>query len=238
MHTIVVSGLSVDVIRKDIKNLHLGVYPPEGKIRMSVPLSVNDEAVRLAVISKLAWIKQQQTKFQSQVRQPPRQYEYRESHYFLGQRYLLNVIEQKGPSRVELQNKTRMNLYVPIGSGTAKREQILLGWYRKELKAILPPLIDKWEEILGVTVHDWGIKQMKTKWGSCNIKAKRIWINLELAKKSPQCIEYIVVHEMIHLKERHHNAHFKELMDRFLPQWRSIREELNQAPLRHETWEY
>src|SRR5690606_7874489 len=121
-----------------------------------------------------AWIKQQQTKFQSQVRQPPRQYEYRESHYFLGQRYLLNVIEQKGPSRVELQNKTRMNLYVPIGSGTAKREQILLGWYRKELKAILPPLIDKWEETLGVTVHDWGIKQMKTKWGSCNIKAKRI----------------------------------------------------------------
>jgi len=237
MHRISVSGVQVDVIRKDIRNLHLGVYPPEGRVRVAAPLRVDDEAVRLAVITKLPWIKRQQTRFKTQERQSPRDYTYRETHYYLGKRYLLNVIEHAGPSRVEV-NKARIDLYVPVGSGAAKREQVMLKWYRKELKALIPPLVDPWQETLGVTVDDWGIKKMKTKWGSCNTDARRIWLNLELAKKPVQCLEYVVVHEMVHLLERNHTDRFRELMDRFMPQWRHYRDVLNQAPLSYETWSY
>ncbi|WP_243668962.1 M48 family metallopeptidase [Methanoculleus chikugoensis] len=176
--------MQVDVVRKDIKNLHLGgVYPPEGRVRVAAPLRVDDEAVRLAVITKLPWIKRQQTRFRSQERQSPREYTYRETHYYLGKRYLLNVIEDAGPSRAEA-NKARIDLYVPVGSDAEKREQVMLKWYRKELKALLVPLITKWQDTLGgVTVDDWRVKKMKTKWGgSCNIEARRIWLNLELAK--------------------------------------------------------
>lgn len=238
MHQILVRGLKVDVVRKDIKNLHLGVYPPEGRVRVAAPLRVNDEAIRLAVISKLPWIKRQQNRFLSQERQSEREYVYRESHYFFGQRYLLNVIEHAGPSRVEIQNKTRIDLYVPPGSDALKREQVLLAWYRRELKALIPSLIKKWEEIIGVTVEDWGVKKMKTKWGSCNINERRIWLNLELAKKPVECLEYVVVHEMVHLLERNHTDRFKQMMDQFMPQWRQNRDMLNQAPLNHETWTY
>ena len=238
MHRISVSGVQVDVVRKDIKNLHLGVYPPEGRVRVAAPLRVDDEAVRLAVITKLPWIKRQQTQFWTQERQSPRDYTYRETHYYLGKRYLLNVIEHAGPSRVEVRNKARIDLYVPAGSDAGRREQVMLKWYRKGLKALIPPLITKWQETLGVTVDDWGVKKMKTRWGSCNIEARRIWLNLELAKKPVQCLEYVVVHEMIHLLERNHTDRFRELMDQFMPQWRHYRDVLNQAPLSHETWRY
>ena len=238
MHLISVGDLRVDVIRKDIKNLHLGVYPPEGRVRVAAPLRVDDEAVRLAVISKLAWIKRQQNRFLTQERQTARDYVYRESHYYLGQRYLLNVIEHKGTPRVELRNKTKIDLNVPIGSDASKCEQVLMGWYRKELKTLIPPIIKKWEDKLGVTVDSWGVKKMKTKWGSCNIEAHRIWLNLELAKKPIECLEYIIVHEMMHLLERYHNDNFRGLMDQFMPQWRLYLDELNQAPLSHETWNY
>ncbi|HNQ30117.1 MAG TPA: SprT family zinc-dependent metalloprotease [Methanolinea sp.] len=238
MHQIQVGGLKVDVVRKNIKNLHLGVYPPDGRIRIAAPLRVNDEAIRLAIVSKLTWIKKQQSRFLAQERQSEREFIYRESHYFFGNRYLLNIIEQSGPSKVKLQNKTRIDLYVPVGCNGSKREQVLIEWYRRELKALIPPLISKWEEIMGVTVEDWGVKKMKTKWGSCNIQSRRIWLNLELAKKPVQCLEYVVVHEMVHLLERKHNDHFKGLMDEFLPQWKHYRNILNQAPLSHETWSY
>ena len=238
MHQILVRGLKVDVVRKDIKNLHLGVYPPEGRVRVAAPLRVNDEAIRLAVISKLPWIKRQQNRFLSQERQSEREYVYRENHYFFGQRYLLNVIEHAGQSRVEIQNKTRIDLYVPPGSDELKREQVLLAWYRRELKDLIPSLIKKWEEIIGVTVEDWGVKKMKTKWGSCNINERRIWLNLELAKKPVECLEYVVVHEMVHLLERNHNDRYKQLMDQFMPQWRQNRDILNQSPLSHEAWTY
>lgn len=238
MHQIQVGGLKVDVVRKNIKNLHLGVYPPDGRIRIAAPLRVNDEAIRLAIVSKLTWIKKQQSRFLAQERQSEREFIYRESHYFFGKRYLLNIIEQSGPSKVRLQNKNRIDLYVPVGSNGSKREQVLIEWYRRELKALIPPLISKWEEIIGVTVEDWGVKKMKTKWGSCNIQSRRIWLNLELAKKPVQCLEYVVVHEMVHLLERKHNDHFKGLMDEFLPQWKHYRNILNQAPLSHETWSY
>ncbi|HLQ25479.1 MAG TPA: SprT family zinc-dependent metalloprotease [Acidiferrobacterales bacterium] len=238
MHQISVGGLVVDIVRKNIKNLHLGVYPPEGRVRVAAPLRVNDEAVRLAVISKLAWIKRQRSRFKLQERQSAREYVSRESHYYLGRRYLLNVIEHDGHASVEVRNKTFLDLYVPKRADTLKREQALLSWYRKELKVMARPMFEKWEAIVGVEVANWGVKRMKTKWGSCNSDARRIWLNLELIKKPAQCLEYIVVHEMVHLLERHHNDRFTGLMDKFMPRWRLHRDELNRVPLAHETWSY
>lgn len=218
--------------------MHLGVYPPDGKVRISAPSGFDDEAVRLAVISKLGWIRRCQKEYREQVRQSPREYLPRESHYFFGQRYLLNITEQKGKSEVLIRNKSVIDMYVPQGSDSRKPEQILSGWYRKELKARIPSLIEKWEPVIGVKVSKWGVKKMKTKWGSCNPEAKRIWVNLELAKKPEICLEYIIVHEMVHLLERNHNGHFRELMDKFMPQWQLYRDELNQSPLAHENWAY
>ena len=233
-----IRGLPVDVVRKGIKNLHLGVYPPHGRVRVAAPLAVSDEAVRLAVIGKLGWIKRQRARFEGQPRQSKREMVSGESHYFLGQRYRLNVEVQNGPARVAIRNKRKIDLFVREGSDTAKRERVLHAWCRRQLKALIPPLISQWEAAMGVKVAEWGVKQMKTKWGACNVEARRIWLNLELAKKPVQCLEYIIVHEMAHLLERHHNDRFTKLMDSFLPQWRLQRAELNRAPLGHATWKY
>lgn len=237
-HQINVSGLAVDVVRKDIKNLHLGVYPPMGRVRVAAPLRVSDEAVRLAVISRLSWIKRQKIKFTKQARQSAREYVSGESHYFQGRRYRLKVIYQNDKPRVIIRNKSIIDLYVQEGSELAQRQKVLLTWYRQQLKELIPALVEHWEPIIGVKVASWHIKHMKTKWGTCNIEAQRIWLNLELAKKSVQCLEYIIVHEIVHLLERHHNDHFIELMNKFLPQWRLHREELNHSPLGHEEWSY
>ena len=233
---ITVRGLPVEIVRKAIKNLHLGVYPPNGRVRVAAPVRVHDEAVRLAVISRLGWIKRQRRRFHSQERQSAREYVSRESHYFLGRRYLLSVIEQDGPSRVSRKGHTILELHISKRAGRHRREQILLGWYRKNLKAMIPPLIEKWEAKIGTKVESWGVRRMKTKWGSCNSAAQRIWLNLELAKKPVRCLEYILVHEMVHLIERRHSDRYIALMDQFLPSWRQCREELNYAPLSHETW--
>ena len=237
-HHIKVSGIDVEIIRKDIKNLHVGVYPPEGKVRVAAPLVLNDDAVRLAVISKLAWIKRQKAHFKEQPRQSKREYVQRESHYFLGRRYLLNITEQEGRPRVELRRSNRIDLFVPPGTDASKRERLIMDWYRKELKNRIPGLIEKWQPVIGVQVDDWGVKRMKTKWGSCNREARRIWLNLELAKKPVLCLEYIVVHEMVHLLERKHTERFNALMDAFMPSWRLYRDELNHTPLSHEIWVY
>ncbi|MBI5096150.1 MAG: M48 family metallopeptidase [Nitrospirae bacterium] len=228
----------MDVVRKDIKNLHLAVYPPAGRVRVAAPLRVSDEAVRLAVITRLPWIKRQQAKFSGQERQSAREYVTGESHYYQGQRYRLNVIYQDGPARVAIRNNRTIDLFVRKGSDTAQRKQVFLAWYRQQIKALIPPLIEQWEAIIGVKVAEWSVKQMKTKWGTCNIKARRIWLNLKLTKKPVQCLEYVIVHEMLHLLERLHNDQFTELMDKFMPQWRLHRAELNRAPLCHETWAY
>jgi predicted metal-dependent hydrolase len=238
MHRITVNGLVVDVVRKDIKNLHLAVYPPNGRVRVAAPLLVDDEAVRLAVISRLAWIKRQQSKFEGQERQSAREYVSRESHYYQGNRYLLNVVYHDAPPKVVVRNKTTLDLFVRTGSDRTQRERALLAWYRKQLKQMIPPLIAKWEAIIGVEVADWGVKQMKTRWGTCNIEARRIWLNLELVKKPAHCLEFIVVHEIVHLLERHHNDRFVAYLDNFMPQWRLLRDELNRAPLGHAEWEY
>ncbi len=233
-----VSGVSVQIVRKAIKNLHLGVYPPNGRVRVAAPLALSDDAVRLAVVSRLGWIRRQKAKFTEQERQSAREFVSGESHYYQGKRYRLCVIYGPGPTGVFPKNKTTLNLYVPERSDAAQRGRVVSAWYRSELKKKIPALIQKWETIIGVKVADWGVKQMKTKWGASSIDARRIWLNLELAKKPFQCLEYIIVHEMVHLLERHHNDRFTALLDKFMPQWRLRRAELNRAPLSHETWSY
>ena len=237
-HRLTINGLSVDVVRKDIKNLHLGVYPPQGRVRVAVPLTVNDDAVRLAVIGKLGWIKRQQAKFDAQPRQSDREMAQGESHYFLGRRYRLRVIEHKGPGKVTIRGTSIIELHVRPEIDSEHRQLVLQEWYRAKLKELIPALVEKWEPVLGVEVADWRIKRMKTKWGTCNPVAGRIWLNLELAKKPLKCLEYIVVHEMIHLLERHHNDRFIAILDQHLPQWRGFRQMLNDSPLSHEEWKY
>ncbi len=228
MGTLTVDNIEIQLIKKNIKNLHLSVLPPDGSVRISAPKELNDETIRLFAVSKLSWIKKQRAKFKRQERQPEREFVSGESHYFLGQRYLLNVIyTNKRRQGAAIRNKTYLDLFVRENSGKEQRRKVVREWYRRELKALIPPLISKWEPIIGVKVESWGVKRMKTKWGSCNIAAKRIWLNLELAKKNPACLEYIVVHEMVHFLERLHNEHFVAYMDKFLPNWRSIKAELN-----------
>lgn len=238
MHQIIIGDLQIDIDRKAIKNLHLSVNPPDGKVRIAAPLNIDDEAVRLFAVSKLGWIRKQQRKFNDQPRQSEREYVSGESHYFKGERYILNVIYKKSNPKVAIRNKTHIDLYVRENSTFLQRKRIMTEWYRKQLKAMIPDLVTKWEKVIGIDEVDWGVKQMKTRWGTCNIEARRIWINLELAKKPDRCVEYIVVHEMVHLLERKHSDHFVELMDKFMPMWRICREELNQFPLRHERWGY
>ncbi len=233
-----VDGIAVRVLRKDIKNLHLGVYPPNGRVRVAAPLAVSNDAVRLAIVGRLAWIKKQQATFAAQTRESAREMVSGESHYFLGRRYRLRVVLDVGPPRVVRLDRTRLELRVSPGAAPKIRERALQRWYRQRLRELIPPMLEKWEPITGVRVAFWGIKRMKTRWGSCNDLAKRIWLNLELAKKPPACLEYILVHEMVHLKERHHTDRFRQHMDRFMPQWRLRREELNRAPLAHEDWRY
>lgn len=230
--------MRVQVFRKGIKNLHLGVYPPHGRVRVAAPLRVSDDAVRLAVIGKLGWIKRQRAKFEAQSRQSAREMVSGESHYFLGRRYRLRVVEHDGATGVELRNKPKLELHVRPETDAGQRERILHQWYRQQLKELIPPLIEKWQAVLGVRVAEWGVKKMKTRWGTCNIEARRIWVNLELAKKPVQCLEYIVVHELAHLIARHHDDRFVVLMNQHLPQWRAQRAALNAAPLAHSSWNY
>ena len=233
-----VSGIPVEIVRKNIKNLHLGVYPPNGRVRVAVPLRISDETVRLAVVSRLGWIRRKQTEFVKQDRQSKREMITGESHYFRGRRYRLDVVEYHGPATVQLKNNRTLKLLVRPDTIRDKREEILNRWYRRMMQKQVPSLIAKWQPQIGVVVAEWHIKKMKTLWGSCNIKAQRIWLNLELAKKSPSCIEYILVHEMIHLLERRHNEKFTELMDHYMPNWQLYRDELNRAPLAHADWKY
>lgn len=237
-HNITVSGLNVEVVRKNIKNLHLGVYPPLGRVRVAAPLAVSDDAVRLAVVGKLGWIKRQRAKFQAQPRQSQRRMVSGESHYFMGRRYRLRIVEGSTPMRVALRGNAAMDLFVRPETSTGRREELLQAFYRAELKKLIPTMLDKWQPILRVEVNAWGIKKMKTKWGTCNIAARRVWLNLELAKKPIQCLEYILVHELVHLIERHHNDRFRGLMDQHLPQWQAHRDELNRSLLAKERWDY
>jgi predicted metal-dependent hydrolase len=229
-----VSGLRVAVVRKAIKNLYLGVYPPDGHVRVAAPLAVSDAAVRVAVIGKLPWIHRRRAAFARQERESPREMVSGESHDFLGRRYRLVWIETRGRSTVALRGQATMELRTPAAYDVEKRERVLQRWYREQLRELVPPLIDKWEAKLAVQVAEWRIKKMKTRWGSCNPRRRRIWINLELAKKPPECLEYLVVHELAHLRIPDHGDRFRALMDRHIPRWRAIRKTLNAEPLASE----
>lgn len=231
-----IGGFEVDVVRKPIKNLHLGVYPPHGRIRVAAPLEMGDEAVRLAIVTRLAWIKRQQAKFAAQPRQSERRYVSGETHFFLGQRYRLNLKAGAKAGQVRIRNGKIIDLYVREGSDPASRERVFLDWYRRELRARARPLVERWAAEYGIATPIWGIKRMKTKWGTCNIEARRVWLNLELIKKPPRCLEYVIIHELAHFFERSHSERFVVLLDRMLPQWRIIRGELNAEPLAHEDW--
>ncbi len=230
-----VAGIDVDVIYKDIKNLHIGVYPPVGRVRVAAPLRLDDNAVRLALVQRLAWIKRQRDRLQAADRQSLREMVTGESHYVWGNRYRLNVIERPGRAHVELESD-RLLLYVVPETATERRRALLDRWYREQLGLAIPDVIARWEPTLDVTVPRWTIRRMKTKWGSCNRETGHIWFNIELAKKHPDSLEYIAVHEMTHLLERGHGERFTKLMDGFMPHWRARRDQLNGAPLAHEEW--
>jgi len=233
-----VSGIDVQVVRKNIKNLHLGVYPPNGHVRVAVPEHVTDDNVRLAIISRLSWIKKRQQGFKDQARQSERAYISGECHYIFGKRFRLELIERDGKAEVRQLKSGKLKMFVRPSASIESKEKLMNTWYREELKQVVPDLLEKWQPIIGRQADDWGIKKMKTKWGSCNIEKCRIWLNLELAKKPPECLEYILVHELIHLLERNHNDRFISLMNRFIPNWRAQRDELNRLPVRHEKWGY
>jgi predicted metal-dependent hydrolase len=230
-----VGGVSVDVVFKDIKNVHLSVHPPTGRVRIAAPARMKMEAVRVFAISKLGWIKKQQSKLQAQERESPREYLERESHYLWGNRYLLRIIEGERPSGAISAHRTIV-LTVPQRATIEKRRQTLEGWYRAEMKAASAPLVAKWEKRLGIRVERAFIQKMKTKWGSSNPRLHHIRLNLELAKKPPNCLDYVVLHEILHFIVPDHRAPFAALLDHHLPQWRTIRQTLNEAPLTHADW--
>lgn len=229
----IVNDIEIKVIRKKIKNIHLTVHPPEGRVRLSVPKKMKEEAIRAFIESKILWIEKHKKRFRSQPQAIIQEFLSGERHHFLGDAYLLKVIEINGKQEVKLKDDRLIELYVRPDHTKEKREKILIEWYRAELKKRIPIYIEKWEKIIGVKVNEWGVKRMKTKWGTCNISAKRIWINLELAKKDPRCLDYIVVHEMVHLLERYHNDIFKTYMSRFLPDWKELKVELNKIQMTH-----
>lgn len=237
MQQIELGNIKIEVEQKDIQNIHLSVYPPDGAVRIAAPNRMEIDTIRVFALNKLKWIKKQQEIFKNQERETPREYLTKESHYFLGKRYLLNVIEHKHPPKVVLKHNT-IELYVRPNTSEEKRKEVMEEWYRNELKKITPKLIAKWEKVIGVQSNEFRIKKMRTKWGTCNTTAKRIWLNLELAKKPLECIEFIVVHELVHLLERSHNEVFVGYMDKFMPKWRFYREELNKLPFRHIDWKY
>lgn len=228
MTKIIIEETEVEVIKKNVKNLNLSVRPPNGEVRLSAPKRMTEEEIKSFIISKITWIRKHQQRFENLEIIPKREFVSGEIHYFLGDKYTLNVIFRNiGKSKVNIRDKRYIDLYVKEGSEKEEREYIMKEWYRKELKLVIPSLIYKWEKTMGVKVHEFGVKQMKTRWGTCNTRDKRIWINLELTKLSPYFLEYIVVHEMAHLLERGHGPNFKAIMDKYYPNWKNVKDELN-----------
>ncbi len=230
-------NITVEVTRKDIQNIHLSVYPPEGRVRIAAPLRTQMDALRVFAVSKLAWIKQQQKKLREQPRQTAREHLDRETHHVWGKRYLMALLELQAAPKVTLQH-TRMVLQVRPGASAQTRQEVVAHWYRAQIRAVLPALLATWAPRIGVSAGQVFVQKMKTRWGSCNPGSGNIRLNTDLAKKPPQCLEYIVVHELIHLLERHHNERFLSLMTQHLPDWRQRRALLNGAPLGHEDWAY
>ena len=230
-------GVVLEVIKKDIKHVHLSVHPPSGRVRIAAPLRMNPESIRVFAVSKLGWIRQQQRKLKDQEREAPREYLDRESHYVWGKRYLLKVAQADAAPEVQLKHST-LRLSIRPGTSAERKQAVLEEWYREQLKAAVPALVKKWEPLMGVKVGRFFVQRMKTKWGSCSPGTRSLRLNAELAKKPRECLEYIVVHEMVHLLEPTHNERFVALLDQFMPRWQLQRELLNRLPVRHEHWGY
>lgn len=229
--TLNVGGLSIDLVRKPIKNLHLAVYPPDGRIRVAAPWHVSEDAIRLAVATRVAWINRQRRNFKAQDRQSERRYVSGETHYFLGKGYRLQVTSGGAPIRIRLAGGNRIELFAPVEASSEAREEAMLRWHRRELRGRAELEATKWAARLGLEPPSVGIRKMRTKWGTSNPGARRIWLNLELAQKPPRCIAYIVLHEIVHFIHRRHGSEFVAQMDRHMPNWRAIRDELNKLPL-------
>lgn len=231
-----IGTLEVLVIRKPIKNLHLAVLPPDGRIRVSSPLRMKDDAIRTLIATRIPWIRKQQLKFKSQERQSVREYISGESHYFFGRRFQLEIIYRSELPKVSLKGNSKIILQIRPRTLLKRRQEIMMNWYRQELRRVGEELFKKWQKRIGVKAKSWSIKKMKTRWGTCNPESERIWLNLELIKKPSACIEYVVVHELVHLLERKHTDRFVKLMTKFLPKWQSSKEELNRLILSYEKW--
>ena len=222
--------ITISVAFKAIKNVHLTVHPPDGQVSLVAPLGTRPEVARAYAITRLGWIRQQQTTLGAQARETPRQYVERESHYLWGRRHLLNVVESEGKAFVALDHK-RITLHVRPGSDAAKRADVLHEWHKGLLHGVVPGLIARWQPRLGVQVLAYFLQRMKTQWGSCNHAAGHIRLNTELVKKPKDLLEYVVVHEMAHLLEPIHSERFVALLDLHYPTWREARAELNELPL-------
>ncbi|WP_444918160.1 M48 family metallopeptidase [Microbulbifer sp. JMSA003] len=233
-----VGSLAITINRKAIKNLHISVLPPEGAVRVSAPEHLSDIAIRRAIVPRIPWIKKQQRSFLDQPRQSEREMVSGESHYSFGKRYRLAVVERRGRHEIHISGRGKLELRVNPGTSHLGRKKVLEDWYRKTLKAEVSQLLPRWLDEMGLEGCDWRIKRMKTMWGSCNIGARRIWLNLELAQKPLECLEFILVHELVHLFERHHNDRFRALMDSYLPDWQERRHLLNSSPLANAEWSY
>jgi len=237
-NTLQLGSIEALVVRKKVKNLHLSVLPPLGKVRVTAPQGMHDDAIRTLLVTKLPWIKRQQEKFKGQSRQTQRKYISGESHYYFGRRYRLEVIYKEAAPVVYLKGKHKIILQVRPNSSEQKRCEVMLGWYRKELYPLAEKLMLKWQKKIKVQPKSWKIQRMKTRWGTCNHKSRSILLNLELAKKPIECLEYVIVHELMHLIEKKHNDHFVTMMEKYIPKWKSVKEDLNSFMLSYEEWDY
>lgn len=235
---ITIRGISIQIVKKNVKNLHISVLPPKGRVRITSPVKMNEEAIRMAIISRYAWIKKQQIKYQNQERQSIRECVSGESHYFLGKPYRLKVIEVNDKPTIVIKGKTQLVMQIPEDTTVEKRDKMMSNWYRSRLIELLNTYVPKWEKKMNIKVSKVGVRHMKTRWGSCNKLKNRIWLNTELIKKPHACIEYVLVHEFCHMIEKKHNDKFLELMDMYMPKWRMYKEELNRMPLAYEKWIY
>ncbi|MHB8448980.1 MAG: M48 family metallopeptidase [Mycobacteriales bacterium] len=233
---ICVSDFEVDVVREDIKNLRLAVYPPFGRVRVAAPSQLDDDAIRLAVIARLSWVTKQRKQMRDQLRQTHRDIVNGETHYLGGRPHRLRVINDGARPHFNITTPGRLELHVPDGADRDARACRLEAWYRRQLNDSLPELKSKWAPVLRIDAPSWGTRRMKTRCGTCNAERRHIWLNLELAQKNPVCLEYIAVHEMVHLLERNHTHWFYDLMATFKPNWTIHREELNRSPLGHQEW--
>ncbi|RAK69694.1 M48 family metallopeptidase [Hymenobacter edaphi] len=227
--TVQIAGLEVELVRKAIRTLRVTVYPPHGRVRVAAPLRLPEANIHAFIEARRAWIEKHRARFATQA--PPAELTYStgETHYYQGRPHQLRVHATEGRPRVELPETGLLELYAPAASTPAERQQVLARWYRARLKEQLPALLARWEPVVGARAAAWGVKQMRTRWGTCNTRARRIWLSLELIKKPPKCLDYVLVHELTHLHERLHNARFWGLMDQFMPDWRQHKARLNQA---------